>query len=291
MFKPNLAATIVDPNLLRFSLLVSPKLDGLRCIIGDTHALSRNLKPFRNAYVQKVLEGLPKGLDGELIVGEPNRGHVLNRTQSGIMSSEGKPEFTFWVFDRVLPHVSFNDRFTGLLGLRGLHPNVKIVPHVRVNNLAELLVMEQMYLVDGYEGLMARNPDCLYKFGRSTLNEGGLGKLKRFRDGEAIVVAVHEGAHNKNEMIRDELGRSKRSSHQENMVAAGRVGTIIANDCETGAELTIAPGRMTHDMRVHYFRNPQEILGRMIKYKTFDYGVLNASRFCTFQDFRHFEDL
>src|SRR5262245_23328965 len=99
-FKPMLSATLESPINLQFPVLMSYKLDGLRCIIKDGHAMSRNLKPFRNKYVQKHLgTGRYEGLDGELIVGEPNEGHVLGRTQSGIMSEDGEPDFMFHVFD------------------------------------------------------------------------------------------------------------------------------------------------------------------------------------------------
>lgn len=71
--KPMLSATLEDPLRLTWPVLGSPKLDGLRCIIKDGMALSRNLKPFRNKFVQEQLSTLPNGLDGELIVGSPRR--------------------------------------------------------------------------------------------------------------------------------------------------------------------------------------------------------------------------
>ena len=101
MFKPMLAATLENVSQLRFPLLASAKLDGLRCVLMNGVAYSRNLKPFRNAYVQEQLSHIAHyDLDGELIVGAPNQGHVLGRTQSGIMSRAGEPDFTFHVFDR-----------------------------------------------------------------------------------------------------------------------------------------------------------------------------------------------
>ena len=90
MFKPMLAATLENATQLRFPLLASAKLDGLRCILMNGVAYSRNLKPFRNAYVQEQLAHISNyDLDGELIVGAPNQGHVLGRTQSGIMTGSG----------------------------------------------------------------------------------------------------------------------------------------------------------------------------------------------------------
>lgn len=64
-FKPMLAATVVDRTKLRFPFLASPKLDGIRCIVLDGQVLSRSLKPIRNKFIVKQLQGLPN-LDGEL---------------------------------------------------------------------------------------------------------------------------------------------------------------------------------------------------------------------------------
>lgn len=293
-FKPMLAATIEDPALLTFPVMVSPKLDGLRCIIRRYTAVSRNLKPFRNEWVQRQLKGLPEGLDGELIVGKPNEGHVLGRTQSGIMSADGEPDFTFHVFDRInefyMP-VGFITRYqrleTDLLGRN----RVKLVPHYMANTLSDLLAFEKEFLEDGYEGIMVRHVHGKYKFGRSTLREGLLGKLKRFRDGEALVEKILEGVHNLNEATLDELGRTKRSNHQDNKVGANTIGTIVGKDLATGEILQISPGRMSHDDRKYYWQYPHEILGKIVKFKTFDYGKLDASRFCTFQAFRDAADM
>lgn len=285
-FKPMLAATLDDPGKLQFPIMVSPKLDGLRCIIRGGKVLSRNLKPFRNRHVQTVLAGPAlEGLDGELIVGEPTGGHVLNRTQSGIMSAEGAPEFTFHVFDNIGVHYApFQSRYRSLAGF--YHPQVKVVPHRIIENVAGLLSFEQDTLAEGYEGVMVRGISATYKFGRATAGEHSLFKFKRFRDGEAIVTAVDEGVTNTNDLVRDNLGRAKRSAHSDKLEPAGRVGTIIATELATGQSLRVSPGKMNHDMRQFYWEHQDKIVGRIITIKWFDYGVLDAPRFCTFQNFR-----
>lgn len=289
MFRPMLAATLVNPSILNYPVYVSAKLDGLRCYIKDGVANSRNGKPFRNRFVQEKLRGLPDGLDGELIVGSPTDGHVLNRTQSGIMSAEGEPDFTYWVFDNFAASGGFADRHfphEATLNLR-----VKPVAQWLVSNVEELLTYEQRFLDVGYEGIMVRSPYGRYKYGRSTEGEGLLFKFKRFRDGEAKVYGLLEGMTNANEATQDAFGRTKRSSHQENMIPASRVGTILATDLNSKQALEISPGRMTMDERKHYWLNPGELIGRIVKYKTFDYGTLNVPRFSTFQAFRSPEDM
>ena len=289
MFKPMLSATLVDPETLRYPVYVSPKLDGLRCVIRDGVALSRNLKPFRNKFVQEELRGLPDGLDGELIVGSPTEGYVLNRTQSGIMSGDGNPEFTYWVFDNYSSGKGFKERFCSLESIN--HHRVRVVPHYHCMRAAGFAACEEEFLTRGYEGIMARHIHGEYKHGRSTLSEGLLMKFKRFTDGEAVVTGLLEGVHNENELTRSATGAAQRSHHQENKTAAGCVGTILGTDLVTGAAMRISPGRMTHDMRKFYWENPTQIVAKTVKYKSFEYGRKDNARFATFQDFRHPEDM
>jgi DNA ligase-1 len=289
-FKPMLSATLEDPLRLTWPLLVSPKLDGIRCIIQNGVAVSRNLKPFRNAYVQETLRGLPHGIDGELIVGAPNEGHVLGRTYSGVMSADGRPDFTFHVFDNAAtPLEPFYVRWQLLHNLT--HPAVSVVPHVNMNSVAEFLEYERDVLADGYEGVMLRGRFGRYKHGRASHNEQLLWKWKRFTDGEAVVEAIEEGEHNVNVPTLDALGYAVRSKHQDGMKPNGQVGTIMGRDCVSNTIIPISPGRMSQDMRRHYWHNQKELIGKIVKYKSFDYGLKEASRFVTFQSFRDASDM
>ena len=90
-----------DLDQLRFPLIASPKLDGLRCLIKDGTAYSRSMKPLRNKHVQFILGRAElNGLDGEIIVGPPNAPNAMQATTSGVMSFAGEPDFKFYVFDR-----------------------------------------------------------------------------------------------------------------------------------------------------------------------------------------------
>lgn len=289
MFKPMLAATVEDPTKLEFPLAVSPKLDGLRCVIQGGRALSRNLKPFRNAFVQTKLAGLPNGLDGELIVGRPNEGLVLNRTQSGIMSTDGESEFTYFLFDNFAMRQGFNHRYASLSEIRS--PHIEVVPHLVVHNSEEFYNTQKIYLNAGYEGIMLRDFHGEYKFGRSTLNERGLLKFKEFTDGEGIVYDLLEGEHNLNDPTTDNLGHTKRSQHSAGKIGSKRVGTLLITDLVTQAKLVVSPGRMTQDMRIYYWSHPDQLLGRTVKYKCFGYGQKDSPRFPTFQAIRDEADM
>jgi DNA ligase-1 len=276
-------ASNIDLTTLRWPLLVSPKLDGIRCVIWEGVAYSRNAKPIRNRHVQTWAADY-HNLDGELIVGSATDPHCLNITQSGVMSADGEPDFTYHIFDapeRLKPY----DFVTSLLHVTDEHtaqdPRFVEVPHTLVDTLAEMLDLEEKYLYQGYEGVMLRHPEKAYKYGRSTLKEGGLMKLKRFQDGEAVVTGLEEGTRNANPLERDELGRAKRTTHKENLVPNGMVGAILVT-CPTWGALRVAPGVMTHAERTLFWNYPDAIVGRTIHWRSFGYGVKDKPRFPRF---------
>ena len=63
--KPLLAYTVEDTSALKYPLFASVKLDGIRCLVIDGVAYSRNMKPIKNEYVQKCIGKTEyNGLDG-----------------------------------------------------------------------------------------------------------------------------------------------------------------------------------------------------------------------------------
>lgn len=286
--KPLLAATLEDPNSLPMPVLVSAKFDGIRALKYQGKMVSRNLKPIRNEYIQRCLADLPEGFDGELIVGAPNEGLVFNRTTSGVMSADGHPDFKFHVFDRWDSPMNYLHRYNSLKAAPRLHC-VEIVKQILVKNVDEFYDLEDTILQAGYEGVMVRTPMTGYKFGRATHREAIIWKYKRFTDGEAKIEYVVEGMRNNNVAKTNELGYRERSTHQDNMVPSGMIGTIVARDLVTNELMDISPGKMDHDDRIRLLH--AGLTGKIVKYKVFNYGRVNAPRFATFQGFRDVNDL
>ena len=97
--KPMLAATLKDVSQLDYSkgYLATQKLDGIRALMIDGKLVSRTFKPIRNKYIREMLEAvLPDGADGEIVC--PG---AFQATSSGVMSADGEPEFTYFMFDYV----------------------------------------------------------------------------------------------------------------------------------------------------------------------------------------------
>lgn len=289
-FKPMLADTIEDVNTLKYPVLASPKLDGVRAVVKDGVVLSRSLKPIPNKHVQKLFSHL-EGLDGELIVGESTAEDVYRKTVSGVMSEDGEPNVVFYVFDCINnPEDSFLDRLTEAFQLTNKASNVQDLIHQQVNSAEELLEVEAEFTSRGYEGVMVRSLNGIYKYNRSTLREGYLLKLKRFLDAEAVIIGFEELMHNNNEAKVNELGRTDRSSHKENLEPGDTLGALIVKDVITGVEFKIGTG-FTADQRKAIWNIKDELLNELVTYKYFPVGVKDAPRHPVFKGFRDKRDL
>lgn len=285
-FKPLLAYTIEDTSKINYPALASVKLDGIRCVVIDGVAMSRNLKPIRNKYVQACI-GKPEynGLDGELIVGSIFAKDCYRVTNSGVMGSEGEPDFKFYVFDRFDMDAPFVARYASLKNDK----HVQVVPHVEFENEAMLLDFEQMLLDMGAEGVMVRSLEGIYKQGRSTAKDGILGKLKRFADAEYKIVGFQERMHNGNEATINALGHTERSSRNEGKVGRGDLGALIL-ETDDGRRFNCGTG-FDDALRAEIWGNQAAYLGRMAKVKSFLIGVKDLPRFPVFLGFRDASDL
>jgi DNA ligase-1 len=297
-FKPMLSATYEEGMQLNFPLLASQKLDGVRCVIKDGVALSRKLLPFRNKHLQKLLGGTQfEGMDGEIIVGDPFAPDCFRRTQSFTSSIEGVEDFVFYVFDKInMPSAPFEVRLrdvedeANFVVNRVAHQkldHIASVDHMWITNQDELEEYEAHILSKGGEGVMLRDPTGPYKFGRSTLKEGYLMKVKRFHDSEAVITGFEEQMHNTNEAQVSELGLTKRSHEKAGMVAAGTLGAFVVND--KGTEFSIGTG-LTAELRQEIWDNQQAYLGKLVKYKYFPSGGKEKPRHPVFLGFRDEND-
>ena len=295
--KPMLASD-ADVAILKYPLIVQPKIDGVRALNLCGQLTGRSLKTHGNSYTTHKFSALQYiGFDGEMAAAKENHPDLCRLTTSAIASYDGEPNLTWHVFDYIteetlfLPYrVRYKMLCLRVLQLKHLISNVEIVRCHEVYNLKELDEFEERCLITGYEGIIIRDPEGKYKEGRSTKKEGGLLRIKRFTDAEGIVVKLIEGEHNANEAVKNPLGQTERSTHQANMIPNGMIGAMILKTTD-GKEVKVAPGKMTHDERIFYWQNPNKILGNMVKYKSFMHGVKDKLRFPTYQGFRTSSDI
>lgn len=295
------AGKMKDIKKLRYPLLASYKLDGIRSrIIGET-VRSKNDKRIPNEHCQKLF-GVKRlhGVDAELVVGPPNRPDpvgdepsTMQATNSGVMSRAGEPDVKLYVFDDFTAPGGFNNRYEKLrdringLGA-SLRKSIVILEQRLIHNEAELLAMEQEALDAGYEGLMVRSLDGPYKGGTSTEREGYLLKMKRWEDAEAKIIGFTELMHNGNEKKAD----GKRSSRKEGKTGLGTLGSLQVigiNGKYKGVEFDVPVP--DHKMRDYIWQNRTQCKGKIVKYKFFPSGTKEKPRFPGMLGFRDKRDL
>lgn len=305
--KPMLAGKApADLSQLKFPLLATPKLDGIRCLVINGKAVTRTFKPIPNSHIRTTIEGGLFGyrceFDGEILV----RDRTFNELSGDVRREDGAPDFYYAVFDIVSPTDSLNVVDQSMTSERGLPGGLsqpykdrmlmlrilslplpgfckKILP-VEVKDLAELQAFEEKCIAKGYEGAMVRTPGSPYKCGRSSTNEGYLLKIKRFEDAEAFIIGVEEMMHNDNVAQKDAFGRTERSTHKENMRPAGVMGKLV---CKLPSGITFEIGTgFTAEERERYWRKRGDLIGKQVKFKHQPSGADEKPRFPVFLGFR-----
>lgn len=275
---------------LKFPVSMSPKLDGMRAHIMDGVVVSRNLLPYKNRALQDKFGRLNfHGLDGEFMVGDPTDPAAFRAT--GVLNShEGDiSKVKLWVFDAFNdPHLPFRTRFLQASRIVGKNPGrFAMVPHVLAKTPEDILEYEASQVAAGYEGVMLRDPEGLYKYGRSTTREGWLLKLKRFADSEAVIDHAVELLHNANEKTLVSNGKGKRNTQRSGMVGRGVLGAVEVRDVHTGVRFSIGSGFNDEERRRLWEDfHAGRLVGRVVKYQYFPGGSKEKPRFPTFKGFR-----
>lgn len=304
-FRPMLAAPTKDEELrcIKFPKLISAKIDGIRMLVmevdGKPVALTRKLLPIPNRHVQRLF-ARPEfvGLDGELALGDPWGKDCYRLTNSAVMTAEGEPDIKWHVFDSFRNPTDWYGKRAfdarQIIHKYGLRDAVRWLSQIAVYNEAEMRAMEEGYLDQGYEGAILRDPRAPYKYGRSTLKQEWMLKIKRFTDSDAEVIGVTELQHNDNEATVDETGYTKRSSHKAGRTNAGIMGTLVArcvdpNDPFHGREFEIGTG-FTAEQRANLWEGRKYLIGKIVKYKYFPIGCKDKPRHPVFIGWRDRRD-
>ena len=228
---------------------VSPKLDGVRAIIksGVTissrkglvfthfHTLKQELEPFFNAHPDIVL-------DGELYIHGVNFNHISGCARSVNTPSPYDSQIEFWVFDIVDTEKTYRERVSLLNDLSSeMGSHVRLVPYVEAYH-KDVDRLHGDSIQQGFEGLILRNLDSLYKPGK---RDQEFLKHKVFEDAEFVIVGVSEGTGND-------------------------TGTPVFV-CDTGSSGTfnVRP-KGTIEYRTSMFLRKHELIGKMLTVRYFD---------------------
>lgn len=270
-----------DVLKLKFPLIATPKVDGIRALKPDGRLVSRKFLAIPNDHIRQTLEAiLPDGADGEIVVGK-----TFQAVSSGVMSEDGKPDFVYWIFDLVTSSLDkpYDGRLKDLINwwfLKKPPDCVRVLPFEHVNSLDELAAYVVKCQKNGWdEGVMVRSPSGPYKCGRATLNSGWLTKIKNFQTSECEVIGFVEQMTNLNIAQRDELGHTKRSHAKAGKKPAGTLGALEVRDIHTGVEFEIGTGEgLTLELRKKIWNNRAAYMHTIWSYQYQAVGVKDRPR-------------
>ena len=279
-FKPMSGCQLESFEQLRYPVLMSPKLDGIRCLVRNGQAVSRTLKPIPNHHIRGLVSQLPHGLDGELIT--MNGLERSYEATSIVMTHEGEPEFRYEVFDYGY-ELPFQWRLRNASSLE-LPPFAVVVKHTLVESADEAQRIFDELVASGHEGAMTRSPSGFYKNGRSTPKEQTLVKWKVTEDEEATVIGVEplESDENlKGFAFLPDLSRSGKFL----LKAVGKLVCVY----DDGAQTRVGTG-FTDRQRVEIWERKDEVIAQRARITIKNYGRRKegeAPRHPVFKGFRY----
>ena len=208
IFKPTLAEKY-DEKTLEKNVLISPKLDGLRCIVSKDGSFSRSNKKFATTLhiessLKTFFEDYPNiRLDGELYNHKykDNFNKIIslarktNPTEDNLIEAAEKLEYhIFDMYDADSESATSQERIeflTQVFSRNGISSPCVLVATVQsvFEGVEQIEIAHAAHTESGYEGSMIRNASSTYEFTRTK----NLQKYKAFEDDEFIITDITEG--------------------------------------------------------------------------------------------------
>lgn len=263
------------------------KLDGIRMLVHNGVGYSRSLKPLPNLCLQaKVAADAERleGFDGEVIVGEFTDEFCFKNSHRACMKVDLEADHRFICFDMWDQDADYSDRYDTLvfLATKGQVPMVEVLDFEVIETMERLNKFKDENLDAGHEGSIFRRLDAPYKNGRATTKTGWMYKHKSRVDTEVTVIGFNELMINNNPKITNEVGRSQRSSHKENLEPGGTLGSIECSGFfEDGRPFTTKIGvfsGFTKEDLQNIWNKREKFMGAQMKIKYMGIGSDQAPR-------------
>lgn len=257
---------------LRYPVIVTEKVDGIRALKFSNGLFSKYLKLIRSRQLQEASKDLPKGMDMELW--SPNL--KFQSIVSAVMSqySPLAEEIRFVLLDDFTSDKGYMQRLESIRKID--HHRIKHIDWHWALDAKELMFWYKQYTEDGKEGIVFRTPTSPYKQGDCTLREQYCVKLAAIKTSEASIVGFIELETNTNTASSDARGYTQRSSAKSGMIKMGTLGALIVKDVCFG-EFRIGTG-FTEMQRKVIWNNQDKYLGRIVSYSYKPYGVKDKPR-------------
>jgi len=205
---PMLAEKFQDrASKINFPCYVQPKFDGTRTVAmcglkaGEPCLFSRTRKAYPHLeHIQEVIRQLPAGLvlDGELYTNEYNFQDIVGTVKKKTLAAADVVKhrhIQLHVYDIITDDMTFEGRWDLLQKVFArFKERIGTVLQLCKTEIAADPAAVQMkhdeYVAEGYEGIMLRNKEGLYKIGGRSVD---LQKFKMFLDDEYEIVGFYEG--------------------------------------------------------------------------------------------------
>lgn len=276
----------VDPEDMKYPLVASYKLDGIRAIIHNGEIYSRSWKPIPNKQIsqgstQVVLQlslVYPEWyFDGELF----SQTLSFQEICSQVMSHDVKPDesLQFWLFDVFVPEekdANYMERQSVLTAFSRRY-NLPTPDRFHCNQPRDVTVAMDYALEAGYEGLILNAPDAPYKCGRITIPSGNGYKLKPYRTFDSKIVGVTQATvvdPNAEKKI-NELGYSETSNKKGDRVPIEKAACFTVEWEDTTVDVVLA---MTDEEKELVWANREDYVGKVVEWKGMLVGAKDKPR-------------
>jgi DNA ligase 1 len=304
IFKPLLAPNEqIDLAILQYPLLGSRKLDGIRCIFKDGEMITRNLKHFPNIKLRQNFEPLKKYsydnniiLDGELLAESLTFNELSGLCRQ--LDKELPKDLYFYCFDMIkdsMFNIPFNVRTKELQNMffKGNFASypMKVLEQRLYKTMEEIEIDFKITIENGNcDGLILRNPSSKYKFGRATLKENIIYKLKQYQTFDAQIYGIVQATKVRDgvETTINELGRSVTSKKQADrrLIEKASAFEVLYTNGQV-LKVTLA---MTDEEKEEIWKNQKSYLGKTIEYKGMLIGAKDLPRHPVFLRYRNDKD-
>ena len=312
IWKPLLAPN-QQPNLyeINYPLLVSNKIDGIRCILYKGKILSRSLKQIQNKQLRGKLQSLADYtkeynliLDGEIYSPEL----TFQQITSMVMTQDFEDKKSIKKYGQIV-QIPVNLKFHCFDAIKEDNLDTPFIDRVKLVETVAMLFEDIMYPVQEYllnskeavekhfeialdngeEGLILRDINGGYKCGRGTLKEGLIYKVKPYRTFDAKILDVIQATKvNPNaEKTINELGRSVTSKKKGDRISIEKASAFLVKYKEKEVKPTL---KMTDKQKKEVWKNRESYVGKWIEYKGMLVGAKDVPRHPTFVRWRTDKD-
>lgn len=312
-FKPQLAPNeSVDLDTIKYPILASTKIDGIRGIFYKGEMLSRSLKPIVNKQLREKFKPLIDYskehnliLDGEIYSPELTFQEITRYVMTQdfedkkSIKKHGKvltiPEsLKFYCFDCIVDD-NFNQPFMerilyNVKSLIYIYENlIGVVNQKTLESKNDVEKYFEKVLKEGFEGLILRDHNSKYKCGRGTIKEGLIYKVKPFKtfDSEIIGVVQSTEVDPNAEKKTNELGRSVTSKKKGDRILIEKASAFWVK--YEGKELKVVLA-MTDEEKEAIWANREAYIGKIIEYKGLCIGMKDVPRHPVMIRFREDKD-